>query len=134
MGSNTIAIAMIVGVALFGLLVTFMIPTLIHMQQLIRETRVVLAKVRQLAPPILEESRHTMRNLNQLSDDARRAMERIAVFVSAVEEVGREIRGLVQQRGHEASSRIRRVWKGVLAASAALMRSRSNQGGTHNGH
>ncbi len=126
--------AILVAVAL-AVLVGYLVPILIQVRKTVAESELLLAKMNQELPTLINELRTMSQNLNDLAEQARGGVEHAAVLLHAVGEVGesvQQVHGLVRGSSGSLISNLASMVAGFRAAKQ-VVKDRLKEGGHHNG-
>ncbi len=131
-----VEIAAMVAVGIFGVLVGFIVPVLIHLRETMAESGQLLAKMNVEVPLLIAELRATSRNVNQVADEARGGVEHAAVLLHALGEIGESVQEVHHvMRGSSGSllTNVASLMAGFKAATQVVRGRMNCEGGSHNG-
>lgn len=120
----------------FAVLVGYIVPVLIQMRKTVAEAQQLLAKMSNDLPPLLGELRAMSRNVNDLTEQARGAVEHATVLLHAVGEVGesvQQVHNVVRGSGGTLLTNVASVVAGFKAATRVMKERFREKGGSHNG-
>ncbi len=87
--------ALIVAIA-FAVLVGYLVPMLIELRKTVAESQQLLARMNSELPSLIAELRAMSENLNDLAEQARGGVERAAVLLHAVGDIGESVQQVHQ--------------------------------------
>jgi len=131
-----VEIAAMVAVGIFGVLVGFIVPVLIHLRKTMAESGQLLAKMNVEVPLLIAELRATSRHVNQVADEARGGVEHAAVLLHALGEIGESVQEVHHvMRGSSGSllTNVASLMAGFKAATQVVRGRMNCEGGPHNG-
>jgi len=120
----------------FLVLVAFLIPTLLQIRKTVAESERLLARLNSELPPLLNEMRGMIENVNALAGQARDGVEHAAVLLHAVGELGetvQEVHETVRGQSGKLLVNLASVVAGVKAASAVVKERIHTEKGDSNG-
>jgi uncharacterized protein YoxC len=127
--------AILVAIA-FAVLVGYLVPVLIHVRKAVAESEQLLAKMNTDLPPLIGELRTVSHNVNDLTEQARGAVEHAAVLLHAVGEVGESVQhvhDVVKGSSGSMLTNVASVVAGFKAATQVMKERFREEGGHHNG-
>jgi uncharacterized protein YoxC len=127
--------AILVAVA-FAVLVGYLVPVLIQVRKTVAESEQLLAKMNNDLPPLIGELRAMSHNVNDLTEQARGAVEHAAVLLHAVGEVGESVQyvhDVVKGSSGSMLTNVASVVAGFKAATQVMKERFREEGGHHNG-
>ncbi|WP_455388087.1 DUF948 domain-containing protein [Petrachloros mirabilis] len=131
-----VEIAAILVAITFAVLVGYLVPVLIQLRKTVAESEQLLVKMSAEVPSLVSELRAMSQNVNDLTDQARSAVEHAAVLLHAVGQVGesvQQVHNLVRGSSGSLLTNMASVVAGVKAASHVLRERMKHEGGSHNG-
>ena len=127
--------AILVAIA-FVVLVGCLVPVLIQLRKTVAESEQLLAKMNNDLPPLIGELRAMSHNVNDLTEQARGAVEHAAVLLHAVGEVGESVQhvhDIVKGSSGSMLTNMASVVAGFKAATQVMKERFREEGGHHNG-
>ena len=127
--------AIIVAVA-FVVLVGYLIPTILQVKRTIGQSERLLAQLNDELPIMLNDIKGTGENIRTMTDQARVGVDRAAIFMNAVGEVGqtvKQVHGVVRGRGGSILIGITSLLAGIKAASHTVKQHVHREGGNTDG-
>ena len=127
--------AIIIAVA-FVVLVAYLIPTILQVKRNIGQSERLMAQLNDELPVMLHDIKGTGENIRTMTDQARMGVDRAAIFLSAVGEVGqtvKQVHGVVRGRGGSILIGITSLLAGIKAASHAVKQHVHREGGNTHG-
>lgn len=127
--------AIIVAVA-FVVLVGYLIPTILQVKRTIGQSERLLAQLNDELPIMLNDIKGTGENIRTMTDQARVGVDRAAIFLNAVGEVGqtvKQVHGVVRGRGGSILIGITSLLAGIKAASHTVKQHVHREGGNTHG-
>ena len=127
--------AILVAIA-FAVLVGYLVPVLIQVRKTVAESEQLLAKMNNDLPPLIGELRAMSHNVNDLTEQARGAVEHAAVLLHAVGEVGESVQyvhNVVKGSSGSMLTNVASVVAGFKAATQVMKERFREEGGHHNG-
>jgi uncharacterized protein YoxC len=131
-----VEIAVILVAVAFAVLVGFLVPVLIQVRKTVAESEQLLAKMNNDLPPLIGELRAMSHNVNDLTEQARGAVEHAAVLLHAVGEVGESVQyvhDVVKGSSGSMLTNVASVVAGFKAATQVMKERFREEGGHHNG-
>ncbi len=131
-----VEIAAILVAITFAVLVGYLVPVLIQLRKTVAESEQLLVKMSAEVPSLVSELRAMSQNVNDLTDQARSAVEHAAVLLHAVGQVGesvQQVHNVVRGSSGSLLTNMASVVAGVKAASHVLRERMKHEGGSHNG-
>ena len=131
-----VEIAAILVAVTFVVLVGFLVPVMIQVRKTVAESEQLLAKMNNDLPPLISELKGVSRNVNDLTEQARKGVEHAAVLLHAVGEVGESVQHVHEVvKGSSGSmlTNVASVVAGVKAATEVMKKRFREEGGHHNG-
>lgn len=131
-----IEIAAILVAVAFAVLVGYLVSVMIQVRKTLVESEQLLAKMNNDLPPLISELRGVSRNVNDLTEQARKGVEHAAVLLHAVGEVGESVQHVHEVvKGSSGSmlTNVASVVAGVKAATKVMKERFREEGGHHNG-
>jgi uncharacterized protein YoxC len=131
-----VEIAAILVAVTFVVLVGFLVPVMIQVRKTVAESEQLLAKMNNDLPPLISELKGVSRNVNDLTEQARKGVEHAAVLLHAVGEVGESVQHVHEVvKGSSGSmlANVASVVAGVKAATKVMKERFREEGGHHNG-
>ena len=131
-----VEIAAILVAITFAVLVGYLVPVLIQLRKTVAESEQLLVKMSAEVPSLVSELRAMSQNVNDLTDQARSAVEHAAVLLHAVGQVGesvQQVHNLVRGSSGSLLTNMVSVVAGIKAASHVLRERMKHEGGSHNG-
>ena len=127
--------AIIIAVA-FVVLVAYLIPTILQVKRTIAQSERLMAQLNDELPVMLNDIKGTGENIRTMTDQARLGVNRAAIFLNAVGEVGqtvKQVHGVVRGRGGSIFIGISSLLAGLKAASSAVKQHVHREGGNTHG-
>jgi uncharacterized protein YoxC len=130
--------AVVVAIA-FAVLVGYLVPMLIDLRKTIAESQQLLARMNSELPSLIAELRAMSQNLNELAEQARGGVERAAVLLHAVGDIGESVQQVHQiVKGSSGSLLVNlaSMVAGLKAATTVVkqrLHGNHGEGGTTNG-
>ena len=127
--------AIIIAVA-FVVLVAYLIPTILQVKRTIGQSERLMAQLNDELPVMLHDIKGTGANIRTMTDQARMGVDRAAIFLSAVGEVGQtvnQVHGVMRGRGGSILIGITSLLAGIKAASHAVKQHVQREGGNTHG-
>ena len=131
-----VEIASILVAIAFVVLVGCLVPVLIQLRKTVAESEQLLAKMSNDLPPLIGELRAMSHNMNDLTEQARGAVEHAAVLLHAVGEVGESVQhvhDIVKGSSGSMLTNMASVVAGFKAATQVMKERFREEGGHHNG-
>ncbi len=116
-------IAIVVITLLLGVLVGFLIPTLLQIKKAIAESQRLLAHLNSEVPGLIKEVRVVTGNMGVMAEHARDSMEHASVLLHAVGELGESVQQahhVMRGKSGALLANLASVIAGVRAASAVV--------------
>ena len=131
-----VEMAVILVAVAFAVLVGYLVPVLIQVRKTVAESEQLLAKMNNDLPPLIGELRAMSHNVNDLTEQARGAVEHAAVLLHAVGEVGESVQyvhDVVKGSSGSMLTNVASVVAGFKAATQVMKERFREEGGHHNG-
>jgi uncharacterized protein YoxC len=131
-----VEIAAILVTIAFIVLVGYLVPVMIQVRKTVAESEQLLAKMNHDLPPLIGELRSISRNMNDITEQARRGVEHAATLLHAVGEVGesvQQVHDVVKGSSGSMLTNVASVVAGLKAASKVVKERFREEGGNHNG-
>ena len=116
-------ISSLIAALAFAVLTAYVAVTLVQIRKTASEAEQLFSHLNAELPLLLHDMRQTVSNVNAVADTARGGVERAAVFLRTVGEVGEtvhQVHGIFRGPGAAVMSRLSLLKLGVRAASAVI--------------
>ena len=120
----------------FVVLVGYLVSVMIQVRKTLAESEQLLVKMNTDLPPLISELKGVSRNVNDLTEEARKGVEHAAVLLHAVGEVGesvQQVHNVVKGSSGSMLTNVASVVEGVRAATHVMKERFREEGGHHNG-
>lgn len=130
--------AVVVAIA-FAVLVGYLVPMLIELRKTVAESQQLLARMNSELPSLIAELRAMSQNLNDLAEQARGGVERAAVLLHAVGDIGesvQQVHQIVKGTSGSLLVNLASMVAGLRAATTVVkqrLHSNHGEGGTTDG-
>ncbi len=127
--------AIIVAVA-FVVLVGYLIPTILQVKRTIGQSERLLAQLNEELPMMLNDIKGTGENVRNITDQARVGVDRAAILLNAVGEVGQTVQhvhSMVRGRSGSILIGVTSLLAGIKAASNSFKQHVHREGGNTHG-
>lgn len=120
----------------FVVLVGYLIPTILQVKRTIGQSERLLAQLNDELPVMLNDIKGTGQNIRTMTDQARIGVDRAAILLNAVGEVGqtvKQVHGAIRGRGGSILIGITSLLAGIKAASHSVKHHVHREGGNTHG-
>ncbi|MEW6246180.1 MAG: DUF948 domain-containing protein [Nitrospirota bacterium] len=134
-----VEIAAVVVAIAFAVLVGYLVPMLIELRKTVAESQQLLARMNSELPSLIAELRAMSQNLNELAEQTRGGVERAAVLLHAVGDIGesvQQVHHIVKGSSGSLLVNLASMVAGLKAATTVVkqrLHGNHGEGGTTNG-